>query len=211
MEKIEIIELVKYRNSLLHSLRQELRQLELAEQDLLHTPCREIRLQRMKDLKAMIKEIDLTFTETGTFNTDEFTDFLAKFFTLTGEGEKVKARIRTGLEYAYPDGHRERINCYVVADPDTLELLRKNIKTDDDIMSYMRSKPTEGVTKIAGNYVYPFKDNARMKNKYGKHYRLKYAIYELMQLRIDHPEMTDQERYQQVLQNTIERNARKAK
>ena len=198
MEKVEIIELVKYRNFLHQQLNQEIVSLEFAEKDLLHTPNREIRLQRMKDLRNQIRELEPIFKENGIFKTDEFTDFMAKFLSLT-EQSSVKSKWK---------GTDKKSTYYVVSTPEELEVLKESVKTRADFDKFSRLK---GVTRIKGDVVYPFKENGRMKNKYGKHYRLKYAIYELMQLRIDHPEMTDQERYHQVLENTVSRNLRRTK
>ena len=193
MEKVEIIELVKYRNFLHQQLNQEIVSLEFAEKDLLHTPNREIRLQRMKDLRNQIREIEPIFKENGSFKTDEFTDFMAKFLSLT-EQSSVKSKWK---------GTDKKATYYVVSTPEELEILKESVKTRADFDKFSRLK---GVTRIKGEVVYPFKSNLKMKDKYRDHYRLKIAIYELMQLKLEHPEMTDEERYSIVLENTVRRN-----
>jgi len=45
-----------------------------------------------------------------------------------------------------------------------------------------------------------------MKKEYKKHPRLKTAIYELINLKIKHPELTDQERFNKVLDNNMRKN-----
>ena len=204
-KKVEIIELVKYRNFLLKNLNEEVRDLALAESDPLHTPMREIRQQRIKDLYGLLKQIEETFKEVGIFNTEEFTSFMAKFLTLT-EDEKV--RIKFSPEYQ--DGTKGKPTCYVVCGKENAEILKDVIKTDKELQNFMNSRVSDDITKIRGDVVYPFKKNLRMKNKYRKHYRLKIAIYELMQLKIDHPEMTDEERYNTVLENTVQRNLKQS-
>ena len=48
-----------------------------------------------------------------------------------------------------------------------------------------------------------------MKEAFAKHKRLKTAIYELIDIKIKHPELTDQERFEIVLKNTVRRNLNK--
>lgn len=200
MENVEIIELVKYRNHLLRELEEELRLDELDNNNLLHNPNRERRLIRIKSIKERIDEINTIFKETGTFKSDGFATFLAQFLTLT-EGEFVKTTF-----IPTKDGKDGEATFYLVSSPETKELLRETIKTKSDLTKFIYSNSPEDVTKIKGKYVYPFRKNLRMKPKYAKHYRLKYAIYELMQLKYDHPDMTDEERYTIVLENTLKRN-----
>lgn len=195
MEKKEIIELVKYRNFLNNALTEEVKELYLAEQDPLFTPTREIRTQRIKDFREMLKEVEDRFIETGTFNADLFTTFMAKFLTIT-EDERMKAKFKSS------DGK----SLYVICSPFTLGFLRNSIKTNKDLEKFVNGDATEDVTKIKGEVVYPFDKNLNMKEKYASHYRLKYAIYELMQLKVDHPELSEEERYNIVLNNTLRRN-----
>lgn len=204
-KKVEIIDLVKYRNFLLKNLKEEARDLALAESDPLHTPMREIRQQRIKDLCGLLKEIETTFKKVGVFNTDEFTNFMTQFLTLTEE-DKVRVRFRP----EYKDGTKGNPACYVVCGKETSEILKDVIKTNKDLEDFMNSKTTDDITKIRGEVVYPFKKNLRMKDKYRTHYRLKIAIYELMQLKLDNPEMTDEERYRIVLENTVQRNLKRS-
>ncbi len=201
MEKVDIIELVKYRNYLHKELKKELRQLEIAEQDLLKTPNRQIRLQRMKDIKRKLAEVDKTFRETATFKTEEFVDFMTKFLVLT-EGDYVKTRFKP----VTISGQEKPVEYYMISHPETRESLKEIIKNQYDLERFLFSKSPEDVTKFKGPYTYPFKKNTKMKNQYKKHYRLKIAIYELMQLKIDNPDITDEERYNIVLENTIKRN-----
>ena len=200
----QIIEMVKYRNFLHKALAEEIRAYSVDEQDLLLNPRRGIRTQRMSDLKKLVKEMEPTFKETGTFRTDEFTSFMAQFFTLT-EGNFVKTKFRP----IHKDGNLGNITYYVVSSPETKEVLRETIETDLDLAKFIKGDSPEDVTKFKGDYVYPFKNNLRMKDKFARYDRLKIAIYELMQLKLDYPNITDKERYEIVLRNTIRRNLKR--
>ena len=179
MKKREIIEMVKYRNFLLNSLREEINAQEMDNRSLLVNSMSGIRTQRMRDIGEMLKDLEVTFRQTGTFKTNEFVEFLTKFFTLT-EGGKAR-----GLKLDLEPFENEKVpSYYVVGNEETVDF----------------------ITDIKGEVVYPFKENLTMKDKYGDHYRLKYAIYELMQLKVDHPDITDKERYEIVLANTVRRN-----
>ena len=201
MEKVEIIELVKYRNRLYSELKEEIRLQEIEEQDLLKTPNREIRLQRMKYLKTKLQNIEKIFRETAIFKTDEFVDFMTKFLTLT-EGNYVKTKFRP----VTTSGEEKPVDYYMISYPETRESLKEVIKDQYDLKRFLFGRSPEDVTKFKGPYTYPFKKNSKMKNKYTRHSRLKIAIYELMQLKIDNPNITDEERYNIVLENTVKRN-----
>ena len=49
-----------------------------------------------------------------------------------------------------------------------------------------------------------------MKQDYRRHKKIKTAIYELIDLKIKQPELTDEERLQKVLENTVRRNLNKS-
>ena len=201
----QIIEMVKYRNFLHRALADEIRAYNVDEQDLLLNPRRRIRTQRMSDLKKLIREMEPDFRENATFKTDEFTSFMVQFLTLT-EGNFAKTKFRPVSK----DGELGDTTYYVISSPETKEALKETIKTDVDLAKFISGKSPEDVTKLRGDYIYPFKKNLRMKDKFARYDRLKIAIYELMQLKMDNPEITDKERYQIVLENTVMRNLKRS-
>lgn len=201
MKKAEIIELVQYRNFLLHRLEETIKEQQLAEQDNLLTVGTEARIKQMDDLEEKILEIEKTFKEKGMFHAEGFTSFMTQFLTLT-EGNFV----RTILRPEYNVDTLGNPTCYVISSKEMREVLKETVKTDQDVVKFLYSKVPEDVTKIVGEVVYPFRRNLRMKHKYAKHPRLKTAIYELMQLRMDNPELSEEECYKIVLENTVRRN-----
>jgi hypothetical protein len=202
MEKKEVIELVKYRNKMLSELKEEMKALESSENGLLHSPGREVHVKRMQDLRQELRNIELYFRSIGTFDTKEFTKFMTKFFTLTN-GEIYTRTIRKPQN---PKGPLGGDSYYIVHSKDHQELVDGLTDTDENLRHFIKVLDLPYVTTIRGEKTYPFKSNATMKGEFGKHHRLKYAIYELMQLRVDHPELSDQEHYNTVLENTRRRN-----
>ena len=201
MEKKEVVEIVEHRNALLKELDSEMKALEAAKGQL-HTPGSEIHVQRMKDLRKELRDIELYFRTIGTFDTKEFTKFLTKFFTLT----KDDTYTRTVRKAQNPKGPLGSDTYYIVHSRGNQELIDGLTDTDEHLLHFVKVLNLPYVTTIRGENTYPFKPNATMKGMFGKHYRLKYAIYELMQLRVDHPELSDADRYNTVLANTRKRN-----
>ena len=193
--------MVKYRNFLLNSIREEINAQEMDNRSLLVNSMSGIRTQRMRDIGEMLKDLEVTFRQTGTFKTNEFVEFLTKFFTLT-EGGKAR-----GLKLDLEPFENEKVpSYYVVGNEETVDFITDIVKTERDVKRFLKPNDYDDVIRIKGEVVYPFKENLTMKDKYGDHYRLKYAIYELMQLKVDHPDITDKERYEIVLANTVRRN-----
>ena len=197
MEKIDIIEVVKLRNRLQ-------RQLEIENQRIDNnrsTPGQlEVSLENVKAIGKELKSMERILKEYGVFDTAMFAHFLADFLTLTEKSSKVTT-FRMPKE---KDGHiPTRI---VVSDEITHDILRMNIHNKRDVEKYFSTPSTDTIIKFNGKKLYPFKKNLKMKEKFASHPRLKIAIYELMQLRIDHPELFEQELYDIVLDNTVTRN-----
>ena len=171
MEKVDIVELVKYRNHLYNELEEEIKLQEIESQNLLKTPNREIRLQRMKSLKRRLQEVEKIFRETAIFKTDEFVDFMTKFLTLT-EGDYVKTKFRP----ITTNGKEKPVEYYMISHPDTRESLKQIIKNEQDLKRFLFGKSPKDVTKFKGPYTYPFKKNSKMRNKYTR-YEYKIRIY----------------------------------
>ncbi len=200
----EIIELVQYRNFLYRCMKRELRNCKIAERRELKSVGREIRLNSLREIQDRIYDLEDTFRKNGTFKSEEFADFLTQFLTLT-ETDTVKTSFRPTLS----TGETKDITHYVICSPEIRDILKENVKTDIDLARFWKTKTNEDIIKISGDTVYPFNNNLKMSSQFRRHKRLKIAIYELMQLKIDNPEITDKERYEIVLNNTIKRNLRR--
>ena len=70
----------------------------------------------------------------------------------------------------------------------------------------MESEASKNIIVLDEYNTYPFKSNFLMEEQFSNHKRLKTAIYELIDLKIKYPELTDEERLKIVLENTIRRN-----
>ena len=176
--------------------------IKAAEQDPLHASGREIHLQRMKDIRAMLEEGKKLFKEVGVFDAKEFTKFLTKFLTLT-EGTVYTRTVKKAENPKGPLGKHEYT---VVHMKDSQDIIDSCTRTDEDLAKFLKT-PLSSVITVKGDKAYPFTSNTKMQEQYASHHRLKYAIYELMQLRIDYPDMSDKDRYDTVLRNTRQRNA----
>ncbi|MBP5678390.1 MAG: hypothetical protein J6X28_00995 [Bacilli bacterium] len=194
MERIQIRDLVKHRNALHRELEGVISGIK--------NEGTEKNLQRMKEIQAELREIEKVFRENSTFNAKEFTKFMARFFTLTEDDVYT----RTVKKANNPKGPLGKHNYYFVYSKDSQDLMEDITQSDEDLRKLVENTPSS-IIIIRGEEVHPFKSNARMKDKFKNHTFLKHAIYELMQLRIDEPELSDLDRYQRVLDKIRKNNA----
>ena len=99
--------------------------------------------------------------------------------------------------------------CYFITDSTTLEFIDENIFDEYDLEDFIESEASQNTIIIDTFNLYPFNKDLTMKDEYRKNKKIKNAIYELIDLKIKNPELTDEERFQIVLQNTIRRNLNK--
>ena len=156
------------------------------------------------------------------FKSSDFAVFLENFLDLTEEGFKLtKFKVADAIldetlsqkikrTKAWKKGiHIDDVQgkwCYFISDEATREVILENIFDEDDLEDFKDNEASKNVIILDEYNTYPFNNNFKMKDEFAKHKRLKTAIYELINLKIKHPELTDQERLEKVLQNTVRRN-----
>lgn len=225
MQIKNVKQLIKYRNYLLKLLK--LKYIELDK--LGKNPFSNIKEKRK--LRDTLEEINYNlddikrFLYTSTcFKSSEFYEFAEKFLVLT-EPNYTITKFKVANPYAdetlsekiirniyWKKG--KRLNsvkgkwCYAISDRSTRKYILKNIFDEDDLDEYKYDKKSD-VIIIDEFYTHPF-EKYMMKEEFRKHKKLKTAIYELINLKIKHPELTDEERFEKVLQNTIRRNLNKS-
>lgn len=195
MKKISIKKIVKQKKELkseLKTILQEYGKLLMSSEN---SQTRSILLQRIKDINEQLKKIETLFHKIGKFNTELFTEFMAQFISLN-EKECVKCAFYKKRD---KDGYvPTRI---VLCSPETKEFLREEIRSEQQLDQLFEKKHPD-IIKFNGSVIYPFRNSLNMKDKYSTHPGLEPAIYEIMQLRVDHPNFDEELLYTIVLQNT---------
>ena len=222
MEITSARDMINCRNYLIKHLRKNYIKLEkLGNSPFTNTKEKKIINERIEDCKYGLRQIEKLMYESTNFKSHEFYEFLKKFITLTEENYKVYVlRIADSYpsetliekikrESAWKKGKRlddvQGKWCYFVSDEATKEFIEETIFDEDDLEEFIENKDQDVI--IIDTYNTKFFDlDYRIKKEYKKHPRLKTAIYELINLKIKHPELTDQERFNKVLKNTVRRN-----
>lgn len=200
MKKPEIIEIVETRNSLQEELETLFEEWEKHKNDPLEAQNQEVRFSRIKVIRQQLSQIEMIFRDLAIFDTDKFTTFMTQFLTLT---EKTYAKTKLNMQGSFKGVYPTRI---IISTPEYKENLENKIHSNKDIEKEFNKPTRDDVIRFNGGKIYPFRKDLKMKNKFAKHQRLKIAIYELMQLRMDHPELTEEESYEIVLNSTVVRN-----
>lgn len=198
MEKIDIKEVVEYRDHLYNELTSLIQKIQGIDQ---RNPQRIKQVERIRSINKELEKIESLYARLAIFNADEFSHFMTQFLILT-EGNYVRTRI-------HPRNSTKATH-YVISSKETKEFLKEHIKTSDDVERFFRAKTPSDVTKIEGPTVYPFDKSLKMKNDFAKHPRLKDAIYEFMQIKASFPAFLDTEIFDIVLNNTLRRNLKRS-
>jgi len=215
-------ELIDCRNRLFKQLRVSLRKLDsLNESYFTNTKEKRILKERIEEINYKLNQIEQIVHQSTNFKSYDFYEFLKKFLVLTEEDyEAYVLRIADSYseetlfekvirEKAWKKGIRlDDVPgkwCYIVSDKTTREFIEDNIYDDDQLEEFM-DNINDGTIIIDTYYTRFFDKGPIMKKEYKKHPRLKTAIYELINLKIKHPELTDQERFNKVLDNNMRKN-----
>ena len=214
-------EMINYRNYLLTKLNIEYDKLDQIN----NNP-----YVKRKDKKAIRKSIDIykaglnhiekIMRNGAEFKTEDFASFLEKFLAITDSDIKItkikvadeileerlyqKIRIERMLKKS------DRINnvngrwCYFVSNEDQQEFILNNIFDDYDLDYHKNGEILNNVLILDEYTTYPFY-NFQIKNEFLRYKRLKTAIYELIDLKLKNPNLTDKERLEIVLENTKNR------
>lgn len=221
-------EMVKYRDVLLANLENEYIKLD----NLSRFPLKDVEektkiYERINVIKDKLDYIQRIMYAGANFKTEEFVYFLNSFLKLI-ESNYIVTKIRVADSNIYFEEslsdkikrrkawkNKKRINtvkgkwCYFISDEISRETILENIFDDEDLDVYKNSKVVNDVMIMDSFNTYPFYSNFKMKKGFASNPKIKTAIYELIDLKIKNPELTDEERFNIVLNNTKRRIAKK--
>ena len=190
MEK-SIAKIVNTRNALL----KELKRIKIAI-EVTPSTAKELS-KRIKEIVSQLDEIEKLFQENATFKSEEFAKFIRMVFILTEE------------KYALTKLKNKKTNepVYIISDFPTRDFVLNELQTEKDLETFIKKSP-EGTIILRGEETYPFKENAKMDEQFSKHKRLRLAIYDLIQLKLNNPYISDEERMKEELSFVLQTNLR---
>ena len=162
---------------------------------------RQIDIARIREINKDLKQIEKIYRQYATFQTEAFTDFMAKCLTLT-EGGYVRTKFLSDTT--------SNTTHYVVSSKETREFLRDHIRTREDVERFFRADTPRDVTKFTEQTTYPFDKSLRIKTEYERHPRLKKAIYEVMSIKANHGEISEEKAFDIVLYRILQDNLKKS-
>ena len=190
MEK-SIAKIVNTRNALL----KELKRIKIAI-EVTPSTAKELS-KRIKEIVSQLDEIEKLFQENATFKSEEFAKFIRMVFILTEE------------KYALTKLKNKKTNepVYIISDFPARDFVLNELQTEKDLETFIKKSP-EGTIILRGEKTYPFKENAKMDEQFSKHKRLRLAIYDLIQLKLNNPYISDEERMKEELSFVLQTNLR---
>ena len=206
MKITNIKTMIQVRNYYLKELGKVLNELEITTNN---KRKRELKAKKNK-FNKVLEEIEKIMILGSKFKTEDFAHFLTRFLTLTEENYMLTKLTLTGY-YPYTTGGFVDVQktykkdyCFVSNEEDREYILE--IDDIDEADEFINSDLSNQVFVLNERFTYPFRYDFKLKKIYEQHPRLKTAIYELIQLKIDNPNLTDKERFEIVLENTLRRN-----
>ena len=220
-------DMIKKRNYLLRKLQTEYIKLDkLSKNPFKDTKEKNTIYGNIQTIKDNLYIVEKTIYDGSHIKSNDFYYFITDLLKLTDEDlEIIKIRVadiypnetliqKIKREKSWKKGIRiddvQGKWCYFITDSTTKEIIDENIFDEYDLEDFIDSNLSKDTIIIDTFNLYPFNKDLSMKEEYRKHKKIKNAIYELIDLKIKQPELTDEERFQIVLQNTVRRNLNKS-
>ena len=220
-------DMIKKRNYLLRKLQTEYIKLDkLSKNPFKDTKEKNTIYGNIQTIKDNLYIVEKTIYDGSHVKSNDFYYFITDLLKLTDEDlEIIKIRVadiypnetliqKIKREKSWKKGIRiddvQGKWCYFITDSTTKEIIDENIFDEYDLEDFIDSNLSKDTIIIDTFNLYPFNKDLAMKEEYRKHKKIKNAIYELIDLKIKQPELTDEERFQIILQNTVRRNLNKS-
>lgn len=158
----------------------------------------------IKQIKVSLQKLDSLLMKTAKFKTEEFASFMTKFLVLT-EGDFVLNEIEVD-DWHYDFTKPKKNKYFIISDKASSEHISNNIKNEAELTYFLDFSAGPDVTVLEGDNTYLFTLNLHVKNQFSRYPRLVEAIYDLIDLKLADEEITDQERFDIVLENTVNSN-----
>lgn len=222
----EVKDIIKYRNYLFKALEEKTKQLTYYENT--QKDKRNLKKQ-ISNINQQLDKLEKLLQKTATFNSKDFAIFLTKYLTLTDNNYYFTELIIpdfSNLEiYELPELIRVRKakknkirpknpkgdSYYFISDEIIKDYIEENIYDINDLEDFIDRVSPQNCIIFDKENVYPFRKDLRLNELYSYFPKIKKAIYELIQLKLKRPSISDEERFKIVLDKTISKNIGKSK
>ena len=203
----DVMDVIKKRNELLYKLKK-------LDDDLNSTSKNPFKDKKDKKIikneiiriKDELSGLSILVKESSRFKSNEFCLFLENLLKLSYEDLEI-SRIKVNDPYSCEKCNNSKI-IYFISNNLTKRVFIEDISNDRDLEEFRENNDSTII--IDTDYIEPFDNNIIMKEEYRKHLVIKNAIYELIDLYIKEPRLSDEERLNKVLENRIMKNINKS-
>ena len=170
----------------------------------------------INNLTCEINNIHNYLLSKTNFEAAGFSDFIVKVLNLTRGGYNL-AEINTYESHYISSGQnansiyeyysrknrttQSKKTFFVISNPVVIDYLKQNISLDEELDTFLKLNENSDLICLKDNNIYPFNNDFNLKEQFNKYPELNMAINELIQLKIERPDITDNERYQIALNN----------
>ena len=226
MERLKIKDIIKQRNILLARLNKESNKLDNISKIPFNKKEKSRINNRINKINDDLDKLEKILYECSNFKTNDFAEFMYHFLLLTeGDFKLTKLPLAATKEENSPfkimqfkkaKKRKKRFHdikenmYYFISDDSTQYFIFDKIFEESDIKYNIYFEDTKDLTILSGSHTYPFDEYLTMKKEFARYPRFKTAIYELIQLKLDNPQLNDYQRFKIVLENTIRRNYKKS-
>ena len=195
-------DIIKCRDILLKKLKIQKEKLKIARNK--NSKDQDKYVENIRQINISLQKLDNLLIKTAKFKTSEFASFMTKFLVLT-EGDFVLNELE--VEDWHFDYTKAKKNKYfIISDKASSEHISNNIRNEVELTYFLDFSAGPDVTFLSGDTTYLFTLNLDIKNQFSRYPRLVDAIYSLIDLKLANEEITDKERFNAVLEDTINSN-----
>ena len=195
-------DIIKCRDILLKKLKTQKEKLKIARNK--NSKDQDKYVENIRQINISLQKLDNLLIKTAKFDTGEFASFMTKFLVLT-EGDFVLNELE--VEDWHFDYTKAKKNKYfIISDKASSEHISHNIRNEVELTYFLDFSAGPDVTFLSGDTTYLFTLNLDIKNQFSRYPRLVDAIYSLIDLKLANEEITDKERFNAVLEDTLNSN-----
>ena len=162
-------------------------------------------LDNVQKLQNALNKLEDLISYYSTYDTKDFALFMKNFLTLT-EGDFVSTKIVVEDERYDKSEPKKKNTYYMVSDKASSEFVKGHVRNEIELTYFLDFHANEDVTFFDKKFVFPFNRKLRIKSEFSKYPRLEEAIYELIDLKLDNPAISDIKRFHVVLENALRNN-----
>ncbi len=163
-------------------------------------------LDDFKKIMHAYQKLEALNKSYSTYDLGSFGKFMKQFLVLT-DGDYKFSQVNV-IDYNNDEKLMKRY--FIITDEAANEYVKESIDSQAKLERFFEINKDRNVVVFDEEEVYPFDKTLKVKPEFSKFPGFEDAIYELLDLKLKNPNMEDQDRFNQVLENTVRRNLMKS-